>query len=74
MQMEAQLMAEINEKKVVLNRNFKDSVFRIIFNNPRELIELYNAIYGTEYGPDTPVDIIIIKKDYMLIRRMIYHL
>ena len=41
----------------VLNRNYKDSVFRIIFNNPDKLIELYNAIFDTNYGPETPIDI-----------------
>lgn len=41
----------------ILNRTYKDSVFRIIFNSAEKLIELYNAIFGTDYGPETPVDI-----------------
>ncbi len=41
----------------VLNREFKDTVFRMLFSEKDKLIELYNAIYGTDYGSDTPVDI-----------------
>jgi hypothetical protein len=36
-------------------RNIKDSLFVAIFNNPDAARELYNAVYGTRYGPETPV-------------------
>lgn len=40
-----------------LNREYRDSVFRMLFNDKKKLIELYNAIFDTDYGPDTPIDI-----------------
>lgn len=38
-----------------LKRNYKDSVFRRLFNNEEKIRELYNALEGTEYGEDVPV-------------------
>jgi hypothetical protein len=36
-------------------RNIKDSLFVAIFNNEDAVRELFNAIYGTHYGPEVPV-------------------
>jgi hypothetical protein len=36
-------------------RNIKDSLFVAIFNNEDAIRELFNAIYGTYYGPEVPV-------------------
>jgi len=44
------------------NREFKDTVFSLLFNDIEVLIPLYNAIFGTNYGPDTEVDIKTIRK------------
>ena len=30
------------------NRNYKDRLFRFVFNNKKDLLDLYNAINGTE--------------------------
>ena len=38
-------------------RNHKDTVFRLIFNHEDKMLELYNALYDTNYPPGTPVDI-----------------
>jgi len=43
--------------KEILNRKYKDTVFRLIFNNEEKMLELYNALYDTNYPPGTPVDI-----------------
>ena len=32
-----------------INRKYKDRLFRFVFQNKRDLLELYNAINGTEY-------------------------
>ena len=40
-----------------INRNYKDSVFRMLFSEKDKLIELYNAIFDTEYTDDESVDI-----------------
>lgn len=35
------------------NKNYKDTVFRLLFNNKRHLLELYNALNSTNYdNPD----------------------
>ena len=40
-----------------LNRKYKDSVFRMLFSEKNKLIELYNAIFDTDYTEDDSVDI-----------------
>lgn len=37
-------------------RNYKDSVFRMLFNDKKNSIDLYNAIFHTNYGPETPLE------------------
>jgi hypothetical protein len=36
-------------------RNIKDSLFVALFNHEEAARELFNAIYGTDYGPKTPI-------------------
>ena len=40
-----------------INRKYKDSVFRMLFSEKDKLIELYNAIFDTDYTEDYSVDI-----------------
>ena len=40
-----------------VNREQKDSVFCLLFNDKSRLIELYNALYDTDYDMETPLDI-----------------
>ena len=44
-----------------INRKYKDSVFRMLFSEKDKLIELYNAIFDTEYTKDDSVDITTIE-------------
>ena len=37
------------------NRNYKDRLFRFVFNNKKDLLDLYNAINGTNY--DNPEEL-----------------
>ena len=37
------------DKPVVENRNYKDTLFRMIFKEPEALLSLYNAVNGTNY-------------------------
>ena len=39
------------------NRKYKDSVFCDYMSDGPKLVELYNAVYGTNYPFDTPVEI-----------------
>lgn len=40
-----------------LNRRYKDSIFRLLFNDEKILRDLYNDIKGTDYGEDVPIKI-----------------
>jgi len=40
-----------------VNREYKDSVFTLLFGEKDNLIELYNAIFDTHYGSDTDIQI-----------------
>lgn len=42
-------------KRRKLKRNYKDSIFRTLFNDEEKLRELYNALEGTELGDDVPI-------------------
>ncbi|MFQ9893672.1 MAG: hypothetical protein ACLRWH_11035 [Emergencia sp.] len=44
-------------KTETANRNYQDTLFRKLFSTKEKLIELYNALENTNYGPDTPVKI-----------------
>ncbi|MDR3237717.1 MAG: Rpn family recombination-promoting nuclease/putative transposase, partial [Spirochaetia bacterium] len=42
---------------MTVNRKYKDSVFRMLFNDKEKLRQLYNAIEGTDYDKNTPIKI-----------------
>ena len=44
------------------NREYKNSVFSLLFSDKKNIIELYNAIGGTEYDLDTEVEINTLEK------------
>jgi len=43
------------------NREHKNSVFTMLFDNKAVLLELSNALFGAKYAPDTPIEITTIK-------------
>jgi len=43
------------------NREYKNSVFTMLFNDKAVLLELSNALFGAKYAPDTPIEITTIK-------------
>ena len=49
----------------VIKRNYKDSTFRKLFNDRDRIIELYNALSGSNYGNDTNVEIITLDNAIM---------
>ena len=56
--------AELNfqqQGRTVLERNYKDTVFVTVFHEKAKLIELYNAIFDTDYDENTAIDIVTIK-------------
>jgi hypothetical protein len=40
------------------NREYKDTVFKLLFCQKEVAIDTCNAIFGTHYGPDTNVDVV----------------
>ena len=56
--------AELNfqlQARTELERNYKDTVFVTVFHEKEKLIELYNAIFDTDYDKNTAIDIVTIK-------------
>ncbi len=53
---EAQINATTYDDISVI-RNYKDTVFRILYNDKRELLSLYNAMNGTNYTDETALKI-----------------
>ncbi len=49
---------KLKNRRFKVKRNYKDSIFRKLFNNNAAIIELYNALSGSDYPPDTDVRIV----------------
>ena len=39
------------------NREHKNSVFTMLFTDEKALLELYNALTGSDYSPETKIEI-----------------
>ncbi len=44
------------EKKGITNKKYKDTVFRILFNNKKEALGLYNNLFNASYADESLVD------------------
>lgn len=42
-------------------RNYKDTLFRMIFRQPEELLSLYNAIHGTDYKDTSLLQVVTLE-------------
>lgn len=40
-----------------INRNYKDRLFRLVFREKKDLLDLYNAIRGTNYTDTEALEI-----------------
>lgn len=45
------------ESAVSVIRNFKDTVFRLIYRDKKELLSLYNALNGTDYTNEDELEV-----------------
>lgn len=52
---------ESNTFSVKENRNYKDTLFRMIFREPKELLSLYNALNGTTYDDPAALEIVTLE-------------
>ena len=57
------LLTTTPEARASLRREYKDSVFRLLFNNKENVINLYNAIAGKEYTAETQVNFTTIEEE-----------
>lgn len=46
---------------VVTQRNYKDTLFRMIFKEPKELLSLYNAVNNTEYTDPSALQVVTLE-------------
>ena len=58
-QVQTQEPGQVQAQEV--KRTYKDSVFVTIFHEKTKLIELYNALFNTNYDESAPIDIVTIK-------------
>ena len=49
---------KLKHQRFRVKRNYRDSIFRKLFNNNAAIIELYNALSGSSYPPDADVRIV----------------
>lgn len=48
-------------EKIYINEKYRDTVFRMIFNNSRQLLELYNAVNHTDYTDPEALEIVTLE-------------
>ena len=52
---------QITEKNLKTNRNYKDTVFRMLFSDRKNLLSLYNAVNGTSYKNPEELEIVTLE-------------
>lgn len=45
----------------IVNRTYKDTLFRMIFREKRNLLQLYNALNGTNYIEEADLEIVTLE-------------
>ncbi|MBO5282882.1 MAG: hypothetical protein J6B43_07150, partial [Lachnospiraceae bacterium] len=50
-----------NRKSAAENRNYKDTLFRMIFHKPEDLLNLYNAVNDTDYENPQELQIVTLE-------------
>ena len=48
-------------KEKISNRKYKDTVFRMLFNNKKEALGLYNNLFNTDYENESLIDIVTLE-------------
>ena len=49
------------EDQPMVNRNYKDTIFRMLFSDRKNLLSLYNAINGTSYMNPEDLEIVTLE-------------
>ena len=62
-------MSNVEEETLIANREYKDTVFRMLFSEKTELLSLYNALNGTSYKDPEELEITTLKNAiYMTVK------
>ena len=48
----------LQKEQPTTNRNYKDTVFRMLFSDRKNLLSLYNAISGSDYDNPEMLEIV----------------
>ena len=48
-------------KELMINRNYKDTVFRMLFRDKKSLLSLYNALNGSDYEDESALEIVTLE-------------
>jgi len=48
---------------MTINKNYKDTIFRSLFNTEKCALELYNAIFGTDYQDESAIEMNTLLED-----------
>lgn len=51
----------VAEKQPIVNRKYKDTVFRMLFSEKEHLLSLYNAVTGKHYEDAEVLQIVTLK-------------
>lgn len=49
------------DKKSITNKKYKDTVFRLLFNNKKEALGLYNNLYDANYTDESLIEIVTLE-------------
>ena len=49
------------KERATVNRNYKDTVFRMLFSDRRNLLSLYNAVNGSAYEDEAALEIVTLE-------------
>ena len=50
-----------HKKHLKTNRNYKDTVFRMLFSDRKNLLSLYNAVSGAHYDDPEKLEIVTLE-------------
>ena len=57
-------------RRIRLNRKYRDKLFRFLFRDKKDLLDLYNALNGTDYTD--PDDLEIVTMEDVIFQRVRY--
>ena len=75
--MELQAGSGVQEEQSILpaaNKKYKDTIFRMLFSDKKNLLSLYNALNGKNYSNCDQLEIVTLENAIYMSMKMIWHL